>query len=61
VAVEQDDAEFLRYLVRIGLVLQTPIEILDAEDYDGSRLVRIGQSERSISEKVGRKLRVRKL
>lgn len=61
VAVEQDDAEFLRYLVRVGLVLQAEIEILETEEYDGSRVVRIGRHKRTISEKVGEKLRVRKL
>ncbi len=61
VAVEQDDAEFLRYLVRVGLVLNVEIEVLETEDYDGSCTLRIGRNKRSISEKVGEKLRVRKL
>jgi DtxR family transcriptional regulator, Mn-dependent transcriptional regulator len=61
VAVEQDDTEFLRYLVRIGLVLEAEIEILETEEYDGSRLVRIGRHKRAITEKVGQKLLVRKV
>ncbi|MBI1192207.1 MAG: metal-dependent transcriptional regulator [Bacteroidetes bacterium] len=61
VAVEQDDAEFLRYLVKVGLVLNAEIEILETEEYDGSRLVRIGKHKRTITEKVGQKLLVRKV
>lgn len=64
VAVDQedpDDQELLRYLSKVGLVLQANVEVVEVEDYDHSRVVRIeGGPPRAISGKVGRKLVVRK-
>lgn len=64
VAVDQedpDDQELLRYLSKVGLVLQAAVEVVEAEDYDHSRVVRIeGGPPRAISGKVGRKLVIRK-
>ena len=64
VAVNQedpDDQDLLRYLARVGLVLQARVEILEAEEYDHSRVVSIdGGAPKAISQKVGRRLVVRK-
>ena len=61
VGVEEQSTEFLQYLDKINLSLNSEIEVLEFNDYDHSTVVRVGDKEMFVSEKVGKNLLVKKL
>lgn len=61
VAVLEHSPEFLQYLDKMGLVLQTRVRVAEVEAFDGSRTLRAGRQELRISEKVAKNLVVRRV
>lgn len=52
VGVMEQSANFLRYLDKINLAINSAIQVLELNDYDNSRLVRLGENQVFVSEKV---------
>lgn len=61
VGVEEQSAEFLQYLDKINLSINSKVEVLEFNDYDHSTIVRVGDKEMFVSEKVGKNLLVKKI
>ena len=61
IGVVEQSADFLQYLDKINLSLNSTVEVLELNDYDHSRLIRIGEKEVFASEKVCGNLMVERL
>lgn len=62
VGVNEQTPGFLQYLDKIKLSIQSKIEVLETNDYDGSKLIQLNkQQEIYISEKVCQNLIVKKI
>lgn len=61
VQVSDHSTEFLHFLEKNGLILQTRVKVLEVEDFDGSRLVQVDDKQCTVSEKVARLLVIRRV
>ena len=52
VGVVEQSANFLRYLDKINLAINSTVEVLELNDYDNSRLIKLGKNQVFVSEKV---------
>ena len=52
VGVVEQSANFLQYLDRINLAINSIVEVIEMNEYDNSRLIRVGESQVFASEKV---------
>ncbi|MFT7588639.1 MAG: DtxR family Mn-dependent transcriptional regulator [Limisphaerales bacterium] len=62
VAVVKDSADFLRYLDKVGLVLQAKVKVTEVESFDNSRKVVLnGEKELVLTDKVSKNLLIRRV
>ncbi len=59
--VDDTDSQLIKYLSKIGLVLNTPFEILDIVSYDKSMIIKFGGKQVTISEKMAKNIMVRNI
>ena len=52
VGVIEQSPDFLQYLDKVNLALNSVVEVLERNNYDNSRLIRVGKNKLFVSEKV---------
>ncbi|MBP8252957.1 MAG: metal-dependent transcriptional regulator [Herpetosiphon sp.] len=61
VEVDDDDAERLRYLAELGLIPQTPIELIARAPFDGPLTLHVGDMNQVIDARLARLIHVQSL
>ena len=59
VGVREHDDQFLAHLHEMGLVLNKTVRVVDSFPYDGSVLVEVDATQRTVSDKVARNIYVK--